>query len=74
MVVSGRGIGTVAGAAKGCLTKDRGAATNLRFRTVGKQALKWTSVSDFSVPPRSGRENVAEMCTPSLPPTLTYAC
>ena len=35
-----------------------------------KTSTKWISVSDFAVHPRSGRENVAEMCAPS--PTLTY--
>ena len=43
----------------------KGAATNLRFKNAGKTSTKWTSVSDFAVRPRSGRENVAETRTPS---------
>ena len=35
------------------------------FKTLEKTSTKWTSVSDFAVRPRSGRENVAETCTPS---------
>ena len=43
--------------------RGRGAATNLRFKNTGKTSSRRISGRDFAVRPRSGRENVAEICT-----------
>ena len=53
--------------------RGKGAATNLRLKNMGETSSKRISGSDFVVCPRSGHENVAEICAPSPDTNLRFA-
>ena len=66
-MVSDRGPGTVAGAAS---VRGRGAATNLRLKTLEKQALNGPPLVTFACVPALDVKKLLRQVP--RPPTLTY--